>query len=158
MAGQIQCSLFGDLEKGVFKDDAVSEQYCGNASIVASCLSACQELRCEELNGEEDPLNRATEVLVKILTFFLVGGFAATVDHRYFYRNFKSRSVYIGVACQFLIMPALGFLSVAFFNNSLPPLYAVILITVTACPGGAYSNWFCSVFNGKFSLSENGQY
>mmetsp|Transcript_19972 Transcript_19972/g.24219 ORF Transcript_19972/g.24219 Transcript_19972/m.24219 type:complete len:438 (+) Transcript_19972:207-1520(+) len=151
--GTVDCDLYGELDDGAFASDDLALTFCGNVSIVESCLTACQKLRCDELDSSASATDKALEYVAKVLTFLLVAGFAATVDHRYFYNNFKSRSVYVGICCQFLVMPALGFLSVAIFNNSLPPLYAVILITVTACPGGAYSNWFCSVFNGDLALS-----
>lgn len=149
----IKCDSIGETSEGFLVDDDLAMEYCKNSTIYDACMSECQQLRCDELEHVGTAGELALEIVTKILTFLLVFGFAATVDHRYFIHNLKSRSVYIGVACQFVLMPLLGFVSVLIFQEGLPPLYAVILIVVTACPGGAYSNWLCSVFNADLALS-----
>lgn len=35
----------------------------------------------------------------------------------------------------------------------LEEIYGVTLLIITSSPGGAYSNWFCSIFNGDLALS-----
>mmetsp|Transcript_7632 Transcript_7632/g.8757 ORF Transcript_7632/g.8757 Transcript_7632/m.8757 type:complete len:424 (-) Transcript_7632:1046-2317(-) len=149
----ISCATLGDVTDGVFSDDDTAELYCDNSTVIDACFSECQVLYCEELGRDPTWQEIALEATVKILTFFLVSGFASSVEYKYFIHNFKSKSVYVGIACQFVMMPLIGFTSVVIFQDYLPPLYAVLLILVTACPGGAYSNWFCSVFNADLALS-----
>lgn len=47
----------------------------------------------------------------------------------------------------------IGFITVAIFNDSLEPLFAVALLIVCASPGGSYSNWWCNLINADLALS-----
>ena len=67
---------------------------------------------------------------------------ASTVDIRNMrqqLRNFKAVS--IGVFCQFILLPFLGYAVVEMFQ--LPPSVGITLIIVVSSPGGSYSNWWC---------------
>lgn len=57
----------------------------------------------------------------------------------------------IGCCCQFGLLPMLGYLCATYFGLEAP--IGTALITTTASPGGAYSNWWCSVMNGDLALS-----
>jgi sodium/bile acid cotransporter 2 len=102
--------------------------------------------------------NEETEILAKqiasnVLLFFLVFGLAVTVDPIAFKKRFKKPlPLCIGLICQFLILPLLGFVSCkVFFKNE--PLYGIPLIATASSPGGSYSNWWCSIFNADLPLS-----
>ena len=56
-----------------------------------------------------------------------------------------------GCLCQFVLLPALGFSGIQLFGLEGP--YAVALMLVCSSPGGSYSNWYCSLFNGDLALS-----
>jgi len=102
--------------------------------------------------------NKETVILTKqivsnVLLFFLVFGLAVTVDPIAFKKRFKKPlPLCIGLICQFLILPLLGFTCcVLFFKNE--PLYGIPLIVTASSPGGSYSNWWCSIFNADLPLS-----
>jgi len=92
------------------------------------------------------------EVMGSILLFMLVFGMSATVDidalrnqiHHY-------KAIICGLLLQFVAMPFLGFLVVKTLNMDY--VTGVILLVITSSPGGSYSNWFCSLFNGDLALS-----
>lgn len=141
-------------ELGDFTLDSNAILYCNRSEVKSLCLNACQILSCDELDDPEaTPLDWFFDISVKLLTFFLLGGFAATVDTRLFFINFKDKGVYLGLFCQFLMMPFLGFLTLIIFGSQLDLFISIMIILVTSCPGGAYSNWFCSMFNADLSLS-----
>ena len=64
-------------------------------------------------------------------------------------RNLRALSM--GVFCQFIILPFLGFLVVKLLE--LEESMGLTLLVVTSSPGGSYSNWWCSMFNGDLALS-----
>lgn len=99
--------------------------------------------------GEDAPLGLT--IFVQSLLWFLVFGLAGSVDFDAFKARFKSKGIYIGLCCQFILMPPLGFVTVAIF--SLEPLYALILLIIVSSPGGSYSNWWCNLFNADLALS-----
>ena len=140
-------------------DDSIALLFCNDTVISTTCFNACHLLLCEENNatlfGEDSnsAFDTFINISIKILTFLLLAGFAATVDARVFFENFKSKGVYLGLFSQFIVMPFLGLLSVLLFYTQLDDLLSIMILIITACPGGAYSNWFCSVFNADLSLS-----
>ena len=101
--------------------------------------------------GEEETLGK--QVASNVLLFFLVFGLAVTVDPIAFKRRFKKPlPLIIGLSCQFVILPLLGFACcVLFFPDE--PLYGIPLIATASSPGGSYSNWWCSIFNADLPLS-----
>lgn len=87
-----------------------------------------------------------------VLLFALVFGMSATVDincMRTQMRNVKA--IMTGIFCQFIVLPLLGFMVVKLFLLELPE--AIALLTIVSSPGGSYSNWWCSMFNGDLALS-----
>ena len=76
-----------------------------------------------------------------ILLFALVFGMSATVKIENVKEQLQNRkAIMVGVVCQFLLLPLLGFLAVKTvggFDHSV----GVSLLVVTSSPGGAYSNW-----------------
>jgi len=101
--------------------------------------------------GEEETVGK--QVASNVLLFFLVFGLAVTVDPIAFKRRFKKPlPLIIGLSCQFVILPLLGFVCcVLFFPDE--PLYGIPLIATASSPGGSYSNWWCSIFNADLPLS-----
>mmetsp|Transcript_43496 Transcript_43496/g.105443 ORF Transcript_43496/g.105443 Transcript_43496/m.105443 type:complete len:441 (+) Transcript_43496:679-2001(+) len=92
------------------------------------------------------------EVISNILLFALVFGMSATVDIQCLRHQIKNiRAILLGVICQFLLLPVLGFAVVKLFD--LEPAVGITLLVVTSSPGGSYSNWFCSIFNADLALS-----
>ncbi len=53
----------------------------------------------------------------------------------------------MGVFLQFVVLPICGFLVVKFFE--LDRATGISILVVTSSPGGSYSNWWCSMFNGE---------
>ena len=79
------------------------------------------------------------------LLFLLLGGMAASVDTKVLRERFRSPAgILVGLSLQFLALPAVGYASATMFD--LDPVFGVSLLAVTSSPGGAYSNWWCSVF------------
>lgn len=63
----------------------------------------------------------------------------------------QPKAVIIGIAAQFVIMPATAWLSVKLFN--LPPEIAIGVILVGCCPGGTASNVVTFLARGNVALS-----
>jgi sodium/bile acid cotransporter 2 len=87
-----------------------------------------------------------------VLLFGLVLGLASTVRLESFRASLYSRGLVIGCFAQFVFLPLLGFAvaSILFANE---PELGIPLIITTSSPGGSYSNWWTSLFNGDLSLS-----
>lgn len=95
-----------------------------------------------------DLLVLVTQALLGLLFF----GLSATVELTAFRSKFtEKRGLACGAVCQFVVVPALGYLSTKLF--SLPAPYGVTLLVLCSSPGGSYSNWWCSMFNADLALS-----
>jgi predicted Na+-dependent transporter len=80
------------------------------------------------------------EILGNCLLFALVFGMSATVDIGCMKHQLRNKSaIMLGVFCQFILMPFLGFLVVKLLQ--LEPSLGITLLVVTSSPGGSYSNW-----------------
>lgn len=92
------------------------------------------------------------EVAGSVLLFALVFGMSATVDIRALFAQLKNKKAIItGCFLQFVILPLLGFIVVK--SLSMNETMGITLLVVTSSPGGSYSNWWCSLFNGDLALS-----
>lgn len=90
--------------------------------------------------------------VAQFLLFLLVAGMAGSVDTGILRERFRRPGgIILGLCCQFLILPLTGFLAAKACD--LDAVYGFALICVTASPGGAYSNWWCSLFNADLALS-----
>eukprot|EP00527_Entomoneis_sp_CCMP2396_P004939 CAMPEP_0198143260 /NCGR_PEP_ID=MMETSP1443-20131203/6225_1 /TAXON_ID=186043 /ORGANISM="Entomoneis sp., Strain CCMP2396" /LENGTH=92 /DNA_ID=CAMNT_0043806475 /DNA_START=137 /DNA_END=412 /DNA_ORIENTATION=- len=88
-----------------------------------------------------------TSVAGNLLLFCLVFGMSATVDIRCMQAQIRNtKALLMGIFCQFVILPFLGFIVVRFLE--LDEALGLTLLVVTSSPGGSYSNWWCSMFNG----------
>jgi len=93
-----------------------------------------------------------TSVAGNLLLFCLVFGMSATVDIRCMQAQIRNtKALLMGIFCQFVILPFLGFIVVRFLE--LDEALGLTLLVVTSSPGGSYSNWWCSMFNGDLALS-----
>jgi predicted Na+-dependent transporter len=91
-------------------------------------------------------------IVGNIFLFFLIFGLSATVNIKNFQAQTKNyRAIGTGLLLQFIILPFIGFLVVKVADFD--PVIGITLLIITASPGGAYSNWFCSIFNGDLALS-----
>ena len=92
------------------------------------------------------------EIVGNVLLFFLVFSMSATVDARSMHQQLRNKNaIFLGVFCQFVLLPFLGFLIVKLFKLNAP--IGITLLVVTSSPGGSYSNWWCSMFNADLALS-----
>jgi predicted Na+-dependent transporter len=107
----------------------------------------------DDMDDETTAMDTLSVVLSNVLLFFLIFGLSATVDMKNLKRQLNNKfAIGCGVAMQFLIMPFLGFLAViALREQGLTEAMGITLLVVTASPGGSYSNWWCSTFNGKWT-------
>jgi len=91
-------------------------------------------------------------IIAQLLLFLLLMGMAASVDVLELRQKLRRyRGLCTGLASQFLLLPLLGFICVKSYD--LEPVFGLALLAVTSSPGGAYSNWWCSVFNADLALS-----
>ncbi|KAL7567399.1 hypothetical protein ACA910_010287 [Epithemia clementina (nom. ined.)] len=87
-----------------------------------------------------------------VLLFCLVFGMSATVDMAAWKHQLHNRTAILtGLVLQFGILPLLGFGVVVALR--LDQAAGLTLLVVTTSPGGSYSNWWCSLFNGDLALS-----
>lgn len=66
---------------------------------------------------------------------------------------FNPKKVLVGLASQFLVLPAVTFIAVLIFRNYITPSVAFGLILVSSCPGGNVSNFVSSVARANVPLS-----
>jgi predicted Na+-dependent transporter len=81
------------------------------------------------------------EIVGNFLLFALVFGMSATVDINCMRHQIRNKSaILLGIFCQFILLPFLGFAAVNVFN--LDASIGITLLVVTSSPGGSYSNWY----------------
>lgn len=92
------------------------------------------------------------ETIGNALLFLLVFGMSGTVQIKSLKKQIRNaRAICICLGMQFVLLPAVGFLTVKIFN--LPEEVGIMLLVITTSPGGSYSNWWCSLFNAELALS-----
>ena len=92
------------------------------------------------------------KIFTHVFLFLLVMGMSSTVDIRIMKRQLQNaRAISIGLMCQFLLLPFLGYIIVTLF--ALPPTIGITLLMVVSSPSGSYSNWWCSLLNADLALS-----
>jgi BASS family bile acid:Na+ symporter len=91
-------------------------------------------------------------LFMNITLAFIMFGVALGIKVEHFKQVVKSpKAVIVGVASQFLVLPALTFLLIAIIKPS--PSIAMGMILVAACPGGNISNFISSVAKANVALS-----
>ena len=92
-----------------------------------------------------------------LLMFFMavvMYGVALGLKPQFFRGVFnRPRSMFIGLICQWLVLPLVTFLLCVLFHSFVPPMVAMGLILVASCPGGAVSNFMTSYAKGNAELS-----
>ena len=94
-------------------------------------------------------------LLSNVLLFLLIGGMAGSCDAGLLRSKFTTsngfRGIMAGLACQFVLLPLLGFLALLLFPQ--PPATAISLLIVTTSPGGGFSGFWCFAANADLALS-----
>jgi len=80
------------------------------------------------------------EITGDVLLFALVFSMSATVDTAAMQQQVRNKTaIVLGLCCQFLLLPLLGYLVVDMLNLAAP--IGLTLLVVLSSPGGSYSNW-----------------
>jgi len=91
-------------------------------------------------------------IVGNILLFFLILGMSVSVNISHFRKQITNvRAILTGLFLQFIVLPALGYATIKIANFDF--VWGVMLLIITASPGGAYSNLYCSLFNADMALS-----
>mmetsp|Transcript_76316 Transcript_76316/g.196498 ORF Transcript_76316/g.196498 Transcript_76316/m.196498 type:complete len:428 (-) Transcript_76316:204-1487(-) len=91
-------------------------------------------------------------VAAMVVLFFLVMGLSGSVDISALRGQLRrGKGITCGLFCQFILMPFIGFTIIKALQ---PPQHiGLTLMILVSSPGGAYSNWWCSLFNADLALS-----
>jgi len=93
-----------------------------------------------------------TKVVLPIALAIIMLGMGLSLTLKDFSRVLKAPKAFaIGIFCQLIALPALGFAIAYAFN--LPPLLAVGLVVLSLCPGGTTSNMYSYLAKGDVALS-----
>jgi len=93
-----------------------------------------------------------SEVLLPLSLFIIMLGMGMTLTAADFGRVIKfPKAAIIGLINQLVLLPIIGFALATLFG--LPPVYAVGLMVLAACPGGPTSNLITQVCRGNIALS-----
>jgi len=100
----------------------------------------------------DDSPGLALSFLVLILLFSLITGLAGSVEIKALRAQFhRKMGICCGLCCQFFLMPLIGFIVVSI---GVPDDHVGLsLMILCSSSGGAYSNWWCSLFNADLALS-----
>mmetsp|Transcript_24113 Transcript_24113/g.81399 ORF Transcript_24113/g.81399 Transcript_24113/m.81399 type:complete len:453 (+) Transcript_24113:82-1440(+) len=102
--------------------------------------------------GDDSAGMTALGVVAVIMLFFLIMGLAGSVDIHAVKAQFHRRlGICCGLLCQFFIMPFICFLLVTILKPR--KHVGMTLLILCSSSGGAYSNWWCSLFNADLALS-----
>jgi Predicted Na+-dependent transporter len=98
--------------------------------------------------------NAGSMHIVNVILAFIMFGVALEIKVSDFKEIFyKPKSLFLGLACQWLGLPLITFAIVALGHKLIPPGIAMGMILVAACPGGNMSNFISSVAKANVSLS-----
>ena len=99
-------------------------------------------------------MNEAGMNTINIVLAFVMFGVALGIKPKTFVDLVKNpQSLFLGVICQLVLLPALTFLLTITFKNWISPMIALGMILVAACPGGNISNFITSLSKGNTELS-----
>ena len=106
------------------------------------------------IDGIEVTLNAGGMNTINIVLAFVMYGVALGIKPGTFVQVFtKPRSLFLGMACQLVLLPAFTFLLTLVFGSSITWTMALGMILVASCPGGNISNFMTSLSNGNVELS-----
>ena len=93
-------------------------------------------------------------IIVNFILAFVMFGVALSIRMSTFKNVFrKPKSVILGLALQWLALPALTCLLTIVLNPFITPMVALGMILVASCPGGNISNFLSSLSKGNVELS-----
>lgn len=96
--------------------------------------------------------NPTTLTIMNVVIAFIMFGVALDLDIKEFRTTFTSpKPILIGLAAQFVVMPAFSFLLVLIIRPL--PSIALGMILIAACPGGNLSNFLTYLAKGNTPLS-----
>jgi len=96
-----------------------------------------------------DNISNAILALSLIIIMF---GMGLSLTVKDFFQIFsRPKAILIGLVCQLIILPIVGFMLIRVF--SLSPEIAIGIIIISACPGGPTSNLITHLANGDTALS-----
>ncbi len=99
-------------------------------------------------------MNEAGMNTINIVLAFVMFGVALGIKPKTFVDVFKKpQSVFLGILCQMILLPALTLLLTITFKNWISPMIALGMILVASCPGGNISNFITSLSRGNTELS-----
>ncbi|KAG7165378.1 Solute carrier family 10 member 6-like 1 [Homarus americanus] len=110
----------------------------------------------EEVVQEEVPewlvmLDHAVTLIMTCNTITLMLGMGAATYWKEIWHHLRRPwGCMIGVVCQFVLLPAVGFGLCIIFQ--LPPYQALGVLILTCSPGGAFSNFFTYWVDGDLAL------
>lgn len=99
-------------------------------------------------------MNQAGMNTINIVLAFVMFGVALGIKPKTFIDVFKNpKSIFLGITCQMILLPALTFLLTISLKNWISPMIALGMILVASCPGGNISNFITSLSRGNTELS-----
>ena len=99
-------------------------------------------------------INFAQSDALNFVLAFIMFGVALGIRLSEFKKLILSpKPVLVGVLSQFVALPCVTFLLVLAFHRLLPPMVAMGMILVAACPGGNISNFMSSLSRANTELS-----
>ena len=108
----------------------------------------------QQLDALNINFNRTGNWLLMIFMAVVMYGVALGLRPQFFRGVFnRPRGMFIGLICQWIILPLVTFLLCVLFHNYVPPMVAMGMILVASCPGGAVSNFMTSYGKGNAELS-----
>ena len=92
--------------------------------------------------------------IVNIILAFVMFGVALGIKPGTFKDVFRNpKSVILGIALQWVGLPAVTFLVAILLNPVITPMVAIGMLLVASCPGGNISNFISSLSKGNIELS-----
>lgn len=92
--------------------------------------------------------------IVNIILAFVMFGVALGIKTSTFKDVFRNpKSVILGIALQWVALPAVTFLVAILMNPLITPMVAIGMLLVASCPGGNISNFISSLSKGNVELS-----
>ena len=92
--------------------------------------------------------------IVNIILAFVMFGVALGIKPQTFKDVFRNpKSVIMGIALQWVALPAVTFLVAILLNPIITPMVAIGMLLVASCPGGNISNFISSLSKGNIELS-----
>jgi len=116
---------------------------------VHSKLVGLDEITRETLNFDEKGM-----FAINIVLAFVMFGVALGIRPATFKDVFtKPKSIIVGLCSQWFVLPAMTFLLVIALSSVIPPMVAMGMLLVAACPGGNISNFMSQFSKGNTELS-----